>query len=79
MSDKKEPRYIRGHYSVGQKEATARYNAKAYDDIRLRLKKGQKADLQKIAAQHNMSLNGFITEAIFCYVEKLETSQKTEE
>lgn len=77
--DKKEPRYIRGKYTEAQKESTKKWQKKAYDDIRLRLKKGQKADLQKIAAQHNMSLNGFITEAIFCYVEKLEASQKTEE
>ena len=45
--------------------AKDRYNAKAYDDIRLRVPKGEKEILQAhIAATDDESLNGFIIRAI---------------
>lgn len=67
-----EPKYIRGKYTAAAKESTKRYQAKAYDDIRLRLKKGEKAIVQEIAAKHNYSMNSFIVEAIFRFAEELE-------
>lgn len=41
-----------------------RYNAKAYDDIRLRVPKGQKEKIQAFAAENGESLNGFINRVI---------------
>ena len=41
-----------------------RYNAKAYDHIPLRVKKGQKEIIQKRAEQLNKSVNGYITDLI---------------
>ena len=41
-----------------------RYNAKAYDDIRLRVPKGQKERIQTFAAENGESLNGFINRVI---------------
>lgn len=70
--DNNEPKYIRGKYTAAAKESTKRYQAKAYDDIRLRLKKGEKAIVQEIAAKHNYSMNSFIVEAIYRFAEELE-------
>lgn len=45
-------------------EANNRYNAKAYDEIKVRVKKGSKATIQAHADSRNESLNGFIKRAI---------------
>lgn len=50
-----------GKTSVEVKE---RYNKKSYEDIRLRVKKGQKEIIQAHASKMGESLNGFITRAI---------------
>jgi len=51
---------------VGKTSAAVkdRYNAKVYDDLRLRLKKGEKQKLHDFAAARGESLNGFINRAI---------------
>lgn len=41
-----------------------KYNAKAYDDIRLRVPKGQKEEIQAFAEANGESLNGFINRII---------------
>lgn len=41
-----------------------RYNSKAYDDIKVRVKKGEKALIQKRAEQEGKSLNSFIVDCI---------------
>lgn len=41
-----------------------KYNAKAYDDIRLRVPKGQKERIQAYAEQKGESLNGFLNRLI---------------
>lgn len=41
-----------------------RYNAKAYDDIRLRVPKGKKEEIQAFAEAGGESLNGFINRLI---------------
>lgn len=45
-------------------EVKDRYNQKAYDDVRVRVKKGQKEIIQKRAEQLNKSVNGYITDLI---------------
>lgn len=51
-------------YSDAQKEATARYNKKAYDRIDLIVKKGQRQIIKDFAASQGKSLNRFICDAI---------------
>lgn len=41
-----------------------RYNAKTYDDIRLRVPKGQKERIQAFAEANGESLNGFLNKLI---------------
>ena len=51
-------------YSDAQKEATARYNKKAYDRINLIVRKGQRQIIKDFAAAQGKSLNRFICDAI---------------
>ncbi len=51
-------------YSDAQKEATARYNKKAYDRINLIVKKGQRQSIKDFAASQGKSLNRFICDLI---------------
>lgn len=51
-------------YSDAQKEATARYNKKAYDRIEIKVKKGRKAHITAYAAKQKKSVNQFIVELI---------------
>ena len=51
-------------YSDTQKEATARYNKKAYDRIDVIVKKGQRQIIKDFAASQGKSLNKFICDAI---------------
>ncbi len=51
-------------YSDAQKEATARYNKKAYDRIEIKVKKGRKADITAFAQRQNKSVNRMIVDLI---------------
>ena len=51
-------------YYDSQKEATARYNKKAYDRINVVVKKGQRQMIKDFAASQGKSLNRFICDAI---------------
>lgn len=51
-------------YSEAQKEATARYNKKAYDRINLVVPKGKRALIADFAKSKGKSLNRFINDAI---------------
>lgn len=51
-------------YNEAAKKATAKYQAKAYDDIRLRVKKGQKELIQAHAQSKGLSLNAYIVSLI---------------
>lgn len=51
-------------YSDAQKEATARYNKKAYDRINVVVKKGQRQIIKDYAASQGKSLNRFICDAV---------------
>lgn len=75
MPQKKEnPLYIRGKYTLGQKISTTKYNKAHYDNITLRVQFGQKARLQKIAADKNTSVNAFIFDCIIAHL--YETDRK---
>ena len=51
-------------YTDAQKRATAKYNAKAYDRIEIKVKKGQKEIIQKHAEEQCKSLNSYIVDLI---------------
>lgn len=51
-------------YSESQKEATARYNKKAYDRIDLIVPKGKRAAIKAFAESKSKSTNKFINDAI---------------
>lgn len=51
-------------YNEVQKRATAKWNAKAYDELKIRVSKGKKEDLQIHAKTTGESLNGFVNRAI---------------
>ncbi len=50
--------------SEARKRANAKYNAKAYDEIKTRVKKGQKKVLKAIANEQGYSLNRYIKKAV---------------
>ena len=50
--------------SEARRKANEKYNAKAYDEIKVRVAKGRKAELQAHAEEQGESLNGFIGRAI---------------
>ena len=55
---------VRLAYSDAQKEATARYNKKAYDRIDVVVKKGQRQIIKDYATSQGKTLNRFIVDAI---------------
>lgn len=59
--------------SEARRRANEKYNAKAYEEIKVRVKRGRKDEIQSHAEKHGQSLNGFINEAID---EKMEREQE---
>ena len=51
-------------YYDSQKEATMRYNKKAYDRIDVVVKQGQRQIIKDFAASQGKSLNRFILDAV---------------
>ena len=45
-------------------DATARYNAKTYESINLRVYQGQRNQIKEYAEKHGESLNGYINRLI---------------
>ena len=50
--------------SKAQQRATIKYMKANYDEIRIRVKKGRKAEIQAYVEAHGESLNGFINRLI---------------
>lgn len=50
--------------SEAQKRAVAKYNAKSYDRLELKVAKGKKDIIQGIAEKQGKSVNGYIKEAV---------------
>ena len=50
--------------SKAQQKATAKYMKNNYDEIKIRIFKGRKADIQSVAEKHGDSLNAYIKKAI---------------
>ncbi len=51
-------------YTDAQKEATARYNKKAYDRFGITVKKGRKAEIVAFAKHQNKSVTRMIVDLI---------------
>lgn len=51
-------------YSDAQKKAVKKYNEKSYDEIKVRVKKGNKEIIQKYAESKNETVNGMINRLI---------------
>ena len=47
-----------------QTKASAKYNAKAYEEVKLRVSKGQKDQIKQYAEANGESLNGYINRLI---------------
>ena len=63
-------------YSDAQKEATARYNKKAYDRINVIVKKGHREIIKAFAASQGKSLNRFICDAIDYQMKQAEPNKE---
>lgn len=59
-------------YYDSQKEATARYNKKAYDRINIIVKKGQREIIKEFAASQGKSLNRFVLDAVDAEINRIK-------
>lgn len=59
-------------YTEAQRQATARYNKKAYDRIEIFVRKGKKQVIKDFAQKQGLSTNKFINEAINKAMEEKE-------
>ena len=50
--------------SEAKKRANAKYNAKAYDRVEIKVRKGEKEKIRAFAASRGESVNGFINRLI---------------
>ena len=50
--------------ATAQSRASAKYNAKAYEEIKLRVKTGDKEIIRAYAESKGLSLNGYINKLI---------------
>ena len=50
--------------SESQRKAVAKYNAKSYDEIKIRVYKGEKEKIKSHAESNGESINGFVNRAI---------------
>ncbi len=61
--------------SEARKRANAKYTAKAYDDIKLRVKKGERDRLKAYADGQGMSLNNFMASCLsYCIQQGIDVS-----
>ena len=65
--------------SKAQKAATAKYEAKTYDKVLLRMPRGRKEIIQTHAEAHSESVNGFINLAIDEAIERDESAPAASE
>lgn len=59
-------------YSEAQKKAVKKYNEKSYDEIKVRVKKGNKDIIQKHAESKNETVNGLINRLLENEIPKLQ-------
>lgn len=59
-------------YSEAQKKAVKKYNEKSYDEIKVRVKKGNKEIIQKYAQDNKETVNGLINRLLENEIEELD-------
>lgn len=64
--------------SEARKKANEKYNAKAYDQVKVLVKKGEREQLKTHAERQGESLNGFINRAIKETIERDNKDGDTE-
>ncbi len=64
--------------SKQQTKASAKYNAKAYEEIKLRVKMGNKTLIKTYAESKGYSLNGYINHLIQQDMQKQEEPEQAE-
>lgn len=58
-----------------RKRANAKYNAKAYDDMKIHVKKGEREKLKAYADTQGMSLNNFVCSCLsYCIKQGIDVS-----
>ena len=62
--------------SEARRRANERYNAKAYDEIKVRVSKGRKEAIQTAAAAAGQSVNAYINQAIDARMEAPVEAQR---
>jgi len=62
-------------YSEAQKKAVKKYNEKNYDEIKLRVKKGNKEIIQKYAESKNETVNRMLNRLIENEIPSLRDSE----
>lgn len=65
--------------SEAKHKANEKYNAKAYDEIKVRVPKGRKEAIQTVAEGNGESVNGFINRVLSAEIERLRFSEQTTE
>lgn len=63
-------------YSESQKKATAKYMKNNLDDIKIRVKKGDREKYKEFATANQMSLNTLFITAVDTYISQNEHSSK---
>lgn len=61
--------------SEAQKQAKKKYEAKAYDTLNLRVKKGERARIKAFAESRGQSINGFCKAAIYSAMGETEETE----
>ena len=56
--------------SEARKRANAKYNAKAYDRVEMKVPKGEKSEIQAHAEKYDGSLNRFMNRAVSEAIER---------
>ena len=59
-------------YSESQKRAVKKYNEKAYDEIKVRVKSGGKKIIQEYAEANGETVNGLINRLLEAEIERLD-------
>lgn len=57
--------------------ATEKWNTKTYDEIKIRISKGQRQAIKDFAEAHGYSVNAFILEAVAEKMERMEGTDQT--
>ena len=75
MSQQKE----REHVSKTSTTVKDRWNTANYDDIRIRVPNGQKAIIQVAADKAGVSLNRFVTDAVWARIDAADRPKESNE